>query len=159
VKTPTQQTYEPATTPKQKKPAAVSVQKAPEAEPAQTAPAIKLAPAEVARLDSLVNATRGLAKLELILVTGHAAGPEIQPNAQWRSEDYASFVRDYFVARGVSRYKIEIFGMGKTQPTPGISTPNDSANNRVEIAVKGLRRDDGNVVNVTLAETVLFPMQ
>ena len=90
-----------------------------------------------------------VAKLELVLVTGHTDRIGSQAYNQKLSERRANAVRDYLVSKGVARDKIETLGMGKTQPVPGVvcnqAYPKErkalieclAPNRRVEVEVKG----------------------
>jgi len=90
-----------------------------------------------------------VAKLELVLVTGHTDRIGTQQYNQKLSERRADAVRDYLVSKGVPKDKIETLGMGKTQPVPGVTCTMTAMkeliaclapNRRVEVEVKGDRR-------------------
>ena len=80
-----------------------------------------LKPEGKAAIDNEVIAKlKDVAKLELVLVTGHTDRIGSQAYNQKLSERRANAVRDYLVSKGVARDKIETLGMGKTQPVPGV---------------------------------------
>ncbi len=87
-----------------------------------------------------------VAKLELVLVTGHTDRIGSQQYNQRLSERRADAVRDYLVSKGVPKDRIETLGMGKTQPVPGVVCNQKNLkeliaclqpNRRVEVEVKG----------------------
>ena len=87
-----------------------------------------------------------VAKLELVLVTGHTDRIGTQQYNQRLSERRADAVRDYLVSRGVPKDRIETLGMGKTQPVPGVVCNQKNLKEliaclaptrRVEVEVKG----------------------
>jgi OOP family OmpA-OmpF porin len=87
-----------------------------------------------------------VAKLELVLVTGHTDRIGTQQYNQKLSERRADAVRDYLVSKGVPKDKIETLGMGKTQPVPGLVCKQKNMkeliacyapDRRVEVEVKG----------------------
>jgi OmpA-OmpF porin, OOP family len=96
--------------------------------------------------NDVISKLPGVAKLELVLVTGHTDRIGTQQYNQRLSERRADAVRDYLVSRGVPKDRIETLGMGKTQPVPGVVCAQKNLkelivclapNRRVEIEVKG----------------------
>lgn len=96
--------------------------------------------------NDVISKLSGVAKLELVLVTGHTDRIGSQQYNQRLSERRADAVRDYLVSRGVPKDRIETLGMGKTQPVPGVVCNQKNRkeliaclapNRRVEIEVKG----------------------
>ena len=96
--------------------------------------------------NDVISKLSGVAKLELVLVTGHTDRIGTQQNNQRLSERRADAVRDYLVRRGVPKDRIETLGRGKTQPVPGVVCNQKNMkeliaclapNRRVEVEVKG----------------------
>jgi OOP family OmpA-OmpF porin len=94
----------------------------------------------------VIGKLKTINKLELVLVTGHADRIGSQAYNQKLSERRANAVRDYLVANGVPKAKIETLGMGKTQPLPGVKCEMTNRkeliaclapNRRVEVEAKG----------------------
>ncbi|HVF63804.1 MAG TPA: OmpA family protein [Casimicrobiaceae bacterium] len=96
--------------------------------------------------NDVISKLKSVAKLELVLVTGHTDRIGTQQYNQRLSERRADAVRDYLVSRGVPKDRIETLGMGKTQPVPGVVCNQKNMkeliaclapNRRVEVEVKG----------------------
>lgn len=68
----------------------------------------------------VIGKLKDVQKLDLVLVTGHTDRLGSQAYNQKLSERRANAVREYLVAGGVPKEKIETLGMGKTQPVPGV---------------------------------------
>jgi len=94
----------------------------------------------------VIGKLKDVQKLDLVLVTGHTDRLGSQAYNQKLSEKRANAVRDYLVAGGVPKEKIETLGMGKTQPVPGVKCEQKKRKDliaclqphrRVEVEVKG----------------------
>jgi len=92
----------------------------------------------------VVGSLSRIQKLEIVLVTGHADRLGSETYNQKLSERRADAVRDYLVAKGVPREKIETLGVGEKQPVVQCDQKALKAlieclqpNRRVEVQVKG----------------------
>ena len=104
-----------------------------------------LRPEGKAAIDSqVVGSLSRIQKLEVVLVTGHADRLGTEAYNQKLSERRADAVRDYLVAKGVPKEKIETLGVGEKQPVVQCDQKALKAlieclqpNRRVEVQVKG----------------------
>ena len=104
-----------------------------------------LRPEGKAAIDSqVVGSLSRIQKLEVVLVTGHADRLGTEAYNQKLSERRADAVRDYLVAKGVPKEKVETLGVGEKQPVVQCDQKALKAlieclqpNRRVEVQVKG----------------------
>ena len=76
-----------------------------------------LTPAAKARLDrDVIGKLAGCARIEAVVIEGHADRLGTQQFNQRLSEQRAEAVRDYLAGHGASKDAIETIGMGKTVP-------------------------------------------
>jgi OOP family OmpA-OmpF porin len=90
----------------------------------------------------------GLAKIDLILVTGHTDRLGSHQYNQQLSEKRAAAVKGYMVSKGFDANAIETMGAGKTQPVPGVKCEDKlpraklieclAPHRRVHVEVKGM---------------------
>ncbi|MEP7283038.1 MAG: outer membrane protein OmpA, partial [Rubrivivax sp.] len=98
-----------------------------------------LKPEAKAKLDDLVDKTKGLA-LEVVIAVGHTDSIGSNAYNQGLSVRRANAVRDYLVSRGVEKNRVYTEGKGETQPVADNKTREGRAKNRrVEIEVVGTR--------------------
>ena len=103
-----------------------------------------LKPEGKAAIDSKVVGKLTNVKLEIVLVTGHTDRLGSDAYNQGLSLKRANAVRDYLVAKGIPRDKIETIGMGKKQAVVQCEQKNRkelidclAPNRRVDVEVKG----------------------
>jgi OOP family OmpA-OmpF porin len=98
-----------------------------------------LKPEAKAKLDDLVDKTKGLA-LEVVIAVGHTDSIGSNAYNQGLSVRRANAVRDYLVGKGVEKNRVYTEGKGETQPVADNKTREGRAKNRrVEIEVVGTR--------------------
>jgi len=103
-----------------------------------------LKPEGKAAIDSQVVGKLANVKLEIVLVTGYTDRLGSDSYNQDLSVRRANSVRDYLVAKGIPRDKIEAIGLGKKKPVVECNQKNMKEliaclqpNRRVEVEAKG----------------------
>jgi OOP family OmpA-OmpF porin len=98
-----------------------------------------LKPEARAKLDDLVDKTKGIA-LEVVIAVGHTDSIGTNAYNQGLSVRRANAVRDYLVSKGIEKNRVYTEGKGETQPVADNKTREGRAKNRrVEIEVVGTR--------------------
>lgn len=153
---------EPAASPAAAAPAPTAVAPTPTTEPAPTAKIAKLSLSSKALFDfdkstlkpegkkaldtEVIAKLKQLQKLELVLVTGHTDMIGSEAYNQKLSERRAATVKNYLASQGIAADKIEMLGLGKTQPVAGVVCNQKERkaliacmqpHRRVEVEVKG----------------------
>jgi outer membrane protein OmpA-like peptidoglycan-associated protein len=106
-----------------------------------------LSPGALSRMDYLADTLRRYPETD-ILVKGHTDATGDEAFNLRLSEDRASAVKDYLVARGVAEYRIDAIGLGEAMPLATNRTAEGRVlNRRVEFEIRAndeLRERDGS---------------
>jgi len=98
-----------------------------------------LTPEAMAKLDDLVDKTKGVA-LEVVIAVGHTDSTGASEYNQKLSTRRANAVKDYLVSKGIEKNRVYTEGKGENQPVADNKTKEGRAKNRrVEIEVVGTR--------------------
>jgi len=98
-----------------------------------------LKPEARAKMDDLVDKTKGIA-LEVVIAVGHTDAIGANAYNQKLSTARANAVKDYLVSKGIEKNRVYTEGKGENQPVADNKTREGRAKNRrVEIEVVGTR--------------------
>lgn len=98
-----------------------------------------LKPEARAKMDDLVDKTKGIA-LEVVIAVGHTDSIGANAYNQKLSTARANAVKDYLVSKGIEKNRVYTEGKGENQPVADNTTREGRAKNRrVEIEVVGTR--------------------